>query len=149
MTARPIICAAALAAALGACSSRPRQFVPTLNALPSDQTKYEADYRACQVLVAAGHRSNFGARIASGGAGVVTGIGVGAATMAGSGGTMVGAMAAASTAMVAMPVVGLAAARAWGMAKRQKSRKEREIKEATALCLSEQGYTVASWDAAK
>jgi hypothetical protein len=67
--------------------------------------------------------------------------------MSGTGATMGAAAAAASVAMIAMPVIGVAAA--WGIAKRSKLRKERAIKEATALCLSEQGHTVAGWEKAK
>lgn len=147
MTARYFHLSAARLLALGACSSRPREFVPNLQAPPADLAKYEIDYLKCQALVAQGQRSNFGARIASGGAGIATGLGVGAATMAGASSSMVGAIAAASTAMVAMPVVGIAAA--WGVAKARKKKKEREVQEATALCLSEQGYQVAGGELAR
>jgi predicted NUDIX family NTP pyrophosphohydrolase len=45
------------------------------------------------------------------------------------------------------PVIGIAGA--WGVAKRSKNRKEKEVKAATALCLSELGYTVEGWKVAK
>ena len=57
------------------------------------------------------------------------------------------AFAVASSAVVLMPVVGVGAA--WAMAKRKKNRRERDIKQATALCLSEHGYVVADWELAK
>ena len=57
------------------------------------------------------------------------------------------AFAVASSAVVLMPVVGVGAA--WAMAKRKKNRKERDIKQATALCLREHGYVVADWELAK
>jgi len=131
------------ALSLSACSSRPREFSPTLAAVPADSAKYAADYQTCRTMVAEGQRSGFGARVASGGVGVVGGIGLGAALAGGGGGTMVGAMAAAATAAMMAPVIGIAGA--WGVAKRSKNRKEKEVKAATAVCLSELGYTVDSW----
>ena len=133
--------------ALAGCSSRPRDFTPTLQAAPADGAKYAADYESCRKMVAEGQRSGFGARLASGGAGVVAGVGVTAATVGGTAGTMAGAAAAASVAMVMLPVVGVAAA--WGVAKARKANKEREVKDATALCLSEAGYMVSDWTVAK
>jgi membrane protein implicated in regulation of membrane protease activity len=98
-------------------------------------------------MVAEGQRSGFGARLASGGVGVAAGVGVTAAAVGGSAGSMAAAAAAASAAVVMLPVVGVAAA--WGMAKARKARKERDVKSATALCLSELGYTVDDWKVAK
>jgi uncharacterized protein YcfJ len=135
------------ALSLSACSSRPREFAPTLNAVPADSAKYEADYQACRTMVAEGQRSGFGARVASGGVGVAAGVGLGAALAGGTGGTALGAMAAASATLVMAPFIGVASA--WGLAKRSKNKKEREVKEATSLCLSELGYTVAGWKVAK
>ncbi len=133
----------AAAVSLSACSSRPREFAPTLAAAPTDASKFDRDYMTCRTQVAQGQRSGFGARAASGGVGVAAGV-VGAATLSGgAGGTVVGAMATAATAAVLMPVIGIAGA--WGIAKRNKVKKEREIKAATALCLSEYGYDVEAW----
>jgi hypothetical protein len=42
-----------------------------------------------------------------------------------------------------MPIVGVAAA--WGLAKNRRLKKEKEIRQATALCLSETGYPVSDW----
>ncbi len=132
---------------MSACSSRPREFAPTLAAAPADAAKYSADYEACRIMVAEGQRSGFGARVASGGVGVAAGVGLGAALAGGTGGTALGAMAAASATLVMAPFIGLAGA--WGVAKRSKNKKEREIKGATALCLSELGYSVDTWKVAK
>lgn len=140
---RNIALVAALAVSLTACSSRPRQFAPQMQVAVTDQAKFAADYETCRVLVARGQRSGFGAQVASGGAGVAAGVGAGAAMMGGTAGTMAGAAAAASAAVVLMPIVGVAAA--WGLAKNRRLKKEKEIKEATALCLSELGYTVSGW----
>ena len=70
--------------------------------------------------------------------------------MAALGGTYAsyGAVAAAASAtLVLAPVVGVAAA--VGMAKHKRAKKEREIKTATALCLSEAGYQVSDWTKTK
>jgi uncharacterized membrane protein YfcA len=144
MDRRNIVTAALVIVALAACSSRPREFEPTLQAAPADAAQYERDYETCRTLVAQGQRSGFGAQLASAGTGVAAGVGipVGIAALG-----EAATYAVASTAVVFMPLVGVGAA--WGMAKRKKNKKEREIKQATALCLSEHGYTVGSWDVAK
>ena len=125
------------------CSSRPREFAPTLAAAPADASKFETDYQACRMMVAEGQRSGFGSRIASGGAGVAAGVGVGAAMAGGTYSTMAGAMAAAGATLVLMPVAGVLGA--WGLAKAKKNKKEKEVKAALGLCLSELGYTVSDW----
>jgi hypothetical protein len=133
--------------ALGACSSRPREFAPTFAAAPADPAKFEADYQSCRVMVAEGQRSGFGARLASGGAGVAAGAGVGMAMAGGTYGTMAGAAAAASATLVLMPAVGVLGA--WGLAKAKKNKKERATKAAMSLCLSELGYAADGWKVAK
>jgi hypothetical protein len=130
-------------ASLTACSSRPRQFAPTLAAAPADQARFAADYENCRVLVANGHRSGFGTTLASAGVGTAAGVGVGAVMAGGTYGTYAAAAAAAATTLMLMPVVGVLGA--WGMAKRNKLKKEKEVKAATQLCLTETGYTVAGW----
>ena len=128
---------------LASCSSHPRQFSPEMQVAVADPAKFAADYEQCRILVAGGQRSGFGAQVASGGVGVAAGVGVGAAVAGGTYGTMAGAAAAAGAALVLMPIVGVAAA--WGLAKNRRLKKEKEIKQATALCLSENGYTVLGW----
>lgn len=144
MKRRHTAAAVALILMLTGCSSRPREFVPTLKMAPADQAKYERDYETCRTLVAKGQRSGFGSRAASAGAGVAAGVGipVGIATLG-----EAAAFAVASSAIVLMPVVGVGAA--WAMAKRKKNRKERDIKQAIALCLSEHGYVVVDWELGK
>lgn len=153
MADRRVCIAVVGALMMAACSSRPREFTASLAAPPADQAGFEAAHETCRTLVAQGYRSGFGPRIASAGAGVAgvgaglaVGAGVGAAT-AGTGAGMAAAGAAISTALVMVPVLGVAAA--WGISKKRKARKEREIKSAMGLCLSEQGYTVDSWRVAK
>jgi hypothetical protein len=136
-----IILLAALSTA--ACSSRPREFAPTLAAAPADAAKYDADYQACRMMVAEGQRSGFGSRVASGGAGVAAGAGVGLAMAGGTYGTYAGAAAAAGATLVMMPVVGVLGA--WGLAKVKKGKREKEVKTALGQCLTELGYTVGDW----
>lgn len=155
MVARHCCTAALILALAGACSSRPREFVATLQAPPADQAKYQAAHESCRVLVARGQRSGFGSRLASGGAGaagvgagLAVGAGVGAAAAGGTAASSVAAAgAAASAALIMMPVLGIGAA--WGFAKARKSKKERQIKDAMALCLAEQGYDVGGWKVTK
>ncbi|HEY0625704.1 MAG TPA: hypothetical protein VGD10_03115 [Allosphingosinicella sp.] len=150
MKHRSILIATAAAVSLAGCSAKPRSFVPTLAAAPSDQAKYDAEYQACETMVAAGKRSGFKDSLASAGTGVVAGVGAGAVTgaaMAGTYATYAGAAAAASAVIVAVPVVGIAAA--WGLSKSKKAKREKEAKAAMSQCLSEHGYSVASWDVAK
>lgn len=146
MNNRRILTSAIAILALSACSSRPREFAPTLQAAPADTAKYEQDYLTCRTLVAQGQRSGFASRAVSGGVGVAAGVGA-VAAVGGGGASMAGAIAAAYTAAMVLPIVGIAGA--WGVAKRNKVKKEREVKAAVALCLSEHGYTVESWKAAK
>ena len=149
---RAIIAAVAAGVLLSSCSSRPREFTPRLAAAPADQAQYEADYERCRALVASGQRSNFGsgrgASAAAGAAGAAAGVGLGAAALAGTTYATYGAAAAAAGATLLLaPVVGVAAA--VGMAKHKRAKKEREIKTATSLCLSEAGYHVSDWTKTK
>lgn len=128
---------------LSACSSRPRQFAPTLAAAPAEPDRYSADYETCRVLVANGQRSGFGSDLASAGVGTAAGVGVGVAMAGGTYSSVAAATAAAATTVVLMPIVGVIGA--WGIAKRSKLKKEREVKAATQLCLAENGYAVSGW----
>lgn len=148
MTKSALCAAAAAILLLSACSSRPREFVATLNAPPADAAKYQQDYEACRVMVAEGQRSGFGARLASGTLGAATGVGVTALAFSGATyASMAGAIAATGAAMAMIPGVGAFAA--WGVAKAQKGKKERELKDAMGLCLKETGYDVSGFKAAK
>jgi hypothetical protein len=130
-------------ASLPACSSRPRQFAPTLAAAPDDHAKFSADYETCRVLVANGQRSGFGDTAASAGVGTAAGVGVGAVMAGGTYGSVAAATAAAAATLVLMPIAGVIGA--WGIAKRSTLKKEREVKAATQLCLAENGYPVTGW----
>ena len=138
--------AAALAASLmlHACSSRPRDFAPTLAAAPADRQAFETSYSECRQLLADGKLDSSG-RLASGGAGAAAGataMAVGGAAGVATGGYA--GLAVASATVVALPFVAVAGA--WGLAKKRKNRKERRIQQATAGCLTERGFPVVGWE---
>src|SRR5690348_15506032 len=73
-----LLAAAGLGLVLGACSSRPREFAPTLGVATADQTKFDAAYADCKQLFVTGKLDRNG-RLASGGAGLAAGGAVGVA----------------------------------------------------------------------
>jgi hypothetical protein len=141
---KQIVSAGVLAALLlGGCSSKPRQFAPTLSAAPTDQTQFDSAYAECRQLLADGKLNSSG-RLASGAVGAAAGattVAIGSAAASGAG--LYGGMAVAGATLVALPFVAIGGA--WGMAKRKQKRKERAIQTATAGCLEERGYKVAGW----
>lgn len=128
---------------LQACSSRPREFTPTLAALPASQAEFEAAYAECQQLLLA-RKLDASGKLASAGAGAGAGVataaagGVTAAAMGGYGG-----LAAAGATIVLLPFAILGGA--WGMSRMKRAKKENAIKTAIAGCLQERGYAVAGW----
>jgi hypothetical protein len=129
--------------ALQACSSRPREFTPTLAATPASQAEFDAAYATCQQLFVAG-KLNASGRSNSAAVGVAAG-----ATTAAVGGTAAAAaggyagLAAASATIVLLPFAILGGA--WGMSKIKRAKKERAIKTAMEGCLDERGYQVVGW----
>jgi hypothetical protein len=140
---RQIIAAVAAGLMLGGCSSRPREFAPTLGIVPADQAKFDAAYTECKQLYVAGKLDTNG-RLASGGAGVAAG---GAVGLVGSAGVasagLWGGMAVASATLVLMPFAFVGGA--VGMAKVKRHRKEAAIQRVMAGCLHDRGFEVASW----
>lgn len=139
---RKIIAAATAFAILQACSSRPREFTPTL-ASAVDQTGFQSAYETCKQLYVAGKLDSSG-RLASGAVGAAAGgatLAAGAAA-ASSAGLYAGAAVASAT-IVLIPFVALGGA--WGMAKAKQKRKERAIQTAMNGCLGERGFQVAGW----
>ena len=138
---------------LQACSSRPREFTPTLAGGAgqsgfgaANQSAFDAAYATCNQLFVAGKLDSSG-RSGSAGAGAA----VGAATAA------VGSTAAAATAgyaglavasatIVLLPFAVLGGA--FGMSRMKRTAKEKAIKTAMEGCLSERGYKVAGWSKA-
>jgi hypothetical protein len=127
------------------CSSRPREFNPTLAAPAASQSDFELAYASCRELLVQG-KLDVSGRTGSVGAAAAAG-----ATTALTGGALASAggyagLAAASATVVLLPfaIVG----GAWGMAKMKRAKKERAIKAAMASCLQERGYHVAGWSRA-
>lgn len=132
---------------LEACSSRPREFTPSVTLGTTDQTKFDAAYADCKELFVAGKLDTNG-RLASGGAGAVAGgaVGLGGGALA-TGAGLYGGMAVMSATLVLMPVAVIGGA--VGMAKIKRHKKEVAIQRAMAGCLHERGYEVASWQKAR
>jgi hypothetical protein len=128
---------------LQGCSSRPREFTPTLAAPPANQAEFDAAYATCQQLFVEGKLDSSG-RTGSAGAGLAAGattaaVGTGAAAAAGG----YAGLAAASATIVLLPFAILGGA--WGMSRAKRAKKERAIKTAMEGCLQERGYEVAGW----
>jgi hypothetical protein len=135
--------AAAAALLLEGCSSRPREFTPTLGAVSADQAKVDAAFAECKQLYVTGKLDTNG-RLASGGAGAAAGGAVGlAGSAAAASAGLYGGMAVASATLVLMPfaVIGGAV----GMAKIKRHKKERAIQQVMAGCLHDRGFEVAGW----
>jgi hypothetical protein len=136
-----------LALVLAGCSSKPREFTPTLGAAPTDQVKFDAANAECKQLFVTGKLDSSG-RLASGGAGAVAGGAVGAAGAAAAASAgLYGGMAVASATLVLMPVAVIGGA--IGMAKNTRHKKEMVVQRALAGCLHERGYDVQGWQKAK
>ena len=147
MTCRILSIAACASLLLAGCSSRPREFTPTLGIATADAAGFDQAYATCTQLMVAGKLDRQGRASSLGG-----GAAVGATTMAVGAGaaTAMGGwagVAAASATVVLLPfaIVG----GAWGMAKMKRAKKEAAIKEVIGGCLQERGYSVASWERAK
>lgn len=137
------IAIACLGLLLAACSSRPREFTPTLGVAPASQAGFDTAYADCKQLFVSGKLDTSG-RLASGGAGAAAG---GAVGLAGSAGVasagLWGGMAVASATLVLMPVAIVGGA--IGMAKIKRHKKEKAIQQVMAGCLHDRGYEVTSW----
>lgn len=152
-----ISAALACALLLAGCSSRPREFTPTLAAPQSsqttsgqvafDQAAFDRDYATCRELLVAGKLDSEG-RLASAGAGAAA---TGAAAVAGGAlaSSMIPAVGAAlaSATVVLLPFVAIGGA--VGMAKAKRAKKEKAIRTAMTGCLAERGYVVTNWVRAK
>jgi hypothetical protein len=127
---------------LQACSSRPREFTPTLAAAPASQEQFDAAYAECHQLLVAGKLDMSGRRGSAAG-GVAAGAGTAAIGSAAAAAGGYAGLAAASATIVLLPfaIVG----GAWGVSKMKRAKKERAIKAAMEGCLSQRGYQVAGW----
>ena len=131
------------ALALSACSSKPREFRPTLAAAPANPTELDSAYAECRTLLVEGKLDSSG-RVASGAAGVAAGgatMAAGAAAASSAG--LYGGMALASATVVLIPVALIGGA--FGMSRIKRGQKEKAIKAAMSGCLEERGFVVAGW----
>lgn len=129
------------------CSSRPREFSPTLYKAPADQAAFDSAHATCNQLLADGKLDSSG-RLASAGAGAAAGAGVAAVgAAAASSAGIVGGMAVASATVILLPFAAIGGA--VGLAKMKRAKKEKAIQMAMAGCLHERGYDVADWEKAK
>ena len=144
MTSRTVACTVAVALTLAGCSSRPREFNPTLAAPVTNQSAFDFAYTTCQQLLVAGKLDASG-RSGSAGAGAAAGATTAVAGALATAGGYAG-LAAATATVILLPfaIVG----GAWGMAKMKRAKKERAIKTAMTGCLQERGYQVAGWSKA-
>lgn len=132
-----------LSLALPGCSSKPREFRPTLAAPAESPSALDAAYEECRTLLVEGKLDSSG-RVASGAAGAAaagTTMAVGAAAASSAG--LYGGMAIASATVVLLPVALIGGA--FGMSRIKRSKKEQAIKTAMTGCLAERGHTVAGW----
>ena len=128
---------------LQACSSRPREFTPTLAAPATSQAEFDTAYSECNNLLVEGKLNSEG-RTASGAAGAAAGATT--AAVGGAAATAVGGyagLAAASATIILLPVAIIGGA--WGMSRAKRAKKEAAIKTAMEGCLRERGYEVAGW----
>ena len=138
--------ALAIAAMVAGCSSRPREYAPTMAAATSQAARaaFDKDVGECHQLLVAGKLDSEG-RLGSAGAGAAAG----AATMAGgaalaSSAGLYGGMAVASATVVLLPFAAVGGA--WMMANAKRSKKERAIQQVMAGCLSQRGHTIVGWE---
>ena len=128
---------------LSGCSSKPREFRPTLAAPAADPSALDAAYEECRQLMVEGKLDSSG-RLASGAVGVAAGgatMAAGAAAASSAG--LYGGMALASATVVLIPVALIGGA--FGMSRIKRGKKEKAIQEVMTGCLAERGYTVAGW----
>jgi hypothetical protein len=128
---------------LEACSSRPRDFTPTLASPSANQADFEAAYASCHQQLVAGKLDSSGR---SGSLGAGAGAGAGTAAVGGTAAAVAGGwggVALASATVVLLPFAVLGGA--WGMSRMKRAKKEQAIKTALTGCLQEHGFQVAGW----
>ena len=143
MRSKLLVSAVAAGVVLSGCSSRPREFTPSLAAAPADQAAFDKDYAECNELLVAGKLDSSG-RLGSAGVGAAAGGAtmVGGAALASSAGLYTGAAIASAT-VILIPFVAIGGA--WGMARAKRGKKERAIQTVMAGCLTERGHTIVGW----
>lgn len=141
---------ACIAVCASGCSTRPREFRPTLASPTTDQSKFDETLLQCQVMVRRGVKGNFATTAAQLGAGSAGGIAASAlAASAFSGATTSGFVngAAITAGGSALLVVGPLAG--FGVSRLIRTSREKKYKAALGTCLSEFGYSAQGWDKQK
>lgn len=131
---------------LSSCSSRPRNFEPTLATPAGDRAAFEDVFARCHDAIIAGKLNSSG-KAASIGAGAKTGAGtaaVGGTAAALAGGWGGVALASATVVLLPFAVIGGAV----GMSHAKRAKKERAMKAAMEGCLRDKGFEVAGWSRA-
>lgn len=143
-----LLSAVAASVLLQGCSSKPREFTPTLAAPPSgnpsfDQASFDRAYAECNALLVQGKLDDTGRLSSAAGGAAATGAtaAVGGATAAAVAGY--GGLAVAAATVVLLPVAAIGGA--IGMSKMKRAKKERAIKAKMTGCLKERGFVVAEW----
>lgn len=132
---------------LAGCSTKPRDFRPTLAVATVNQDVQTRDFAVCKMMVDRGVRGNFAKQAAALTPGVVgTTAGLSVATAAAfqtafSAGTA--STAGAATLSAALPIVGAAASVA--IAAGVKRGNEKKVKSALGACMKEYGHDVTTW----
>jgi hypothetical protein len=130
------------------CSSKPRQFIATVNPPAADEAGYQRDFATCDMLARKGYKSGFKAAALSAVSGAAGGVGgsvaIGSAAVAVGNAGFTGSLAAAS---VAFPIVGIAAG--FGVSRAIRGGREKRLKQAITNCLGEYGYSVSEWTRVK
>ena len=129
------------------CSSRPREFNPTLGIATAPAAGFDEAYATCTQLMVAGKLDREGRTGSLGGGAAIgaTTAAVGAGTAAAMGGWAGVAAASATIVLLPFAIVG----GAWGMAKMKRAKKEAAIKQVLGGCMQERGYSVAGWEVVK
>ena len=132
---------------LQGCSSRPREFTPTLGMSTAEAAGFDQAYATRTQLMVAGKLAQEGrsGSLGNGAAIGATTAAVGAGTAAAMGGWAGVAAASATVVLLPFAIIG----GAWGMSKMKRAKKKAAIKNVISGCLQERGYSVANWHMAK
>ncbi len=144
-TATSTVVLLVVALSASACSTKPRSFSATVTPVATSQIAAQPEtdvFVTCNTLVRKGHKGNFAAAAASGGAAGLAMFG-GAAAVAASGTVGIGVTTGGAVLSAAVPVVGLLAG--FGVNRMIRSGRERKYKRIMSDCMQEMGYEVTDW----
>jgi hypothetical protein len=144
-------------AVLAGCSTKPRDFKPTMAIAPVNQDVQTRDFAVCKMMVDRGVSGNFTKQaiaLTPGAVGVTAGAAVGYAaavnaTIGATASALTGGAAAttstagAATLSTALPIIGAAASIA--ISASVKKSNEKKVKSAMGACMKEYGHDVTDW----